>query len=179
MSKDERCVPKSCTHGKQDLLHIWMGQFTCCYAFLYWFNPWQLYLAYVIELDSGQCLFKWDVNYFAWKDFSNAIITHEGQIWEKCISADLVCGGLDFSLDFMWVFSRNAFHLFKIPRDPWFNYGLSHQEIRSYWEGMCALSEHTKIWPMPPDSLRHGNKLTYLKSLEEIAEGVLNWYKVS
>lgn len=37
---------------------------------------------------------------------------------------------------------------------------------------MCALSEHTKIWPMPPDSLMHGNKLTYLRNLKEIAEGV-------
>lgn len=58
------------------------------------------------------------------------------------------------------------------PRDTCFNYGLSPQQIRSYWEGMCALSEYTKTWPHPTESLRHGNKLTYVKHLKAIAEEV-------
>lgn len=52
-------------------------------------------------MESGASAFKWDVNYVTWKEFSKAIITQKGPIWEKSISADLLCGGLDFSSDFM------------------------------------------------------------------------------
>ena len=70
-------------------------------------------------------------------------------------------------------FACDTLHLLlTVPRDPRFNYGLSPEEIPFYWEGMCALSEHTKIWPLPTESLRHGNKLTYVKHLKEIAEEV-------
>ena len=34
---------------------------------------------------------------------------------------------------------------------------------------MCALSEHVSIWPPPIELLRHGNTLTYLRSLKAIA----------
>jgi hypothetical protein len=51
--------------------------------------------------DGVTCAFKWDINYLTWKEFSNAMITQKGHIWEKCLLADLVCGGLNFSYDFM------------------------------------------------------------------------------
>lgn len=57
-------------------------------------------------------------------------------------------------------------------RDPSSNYGLSAQEVRLFWEGMCSLSEHITIWPHPAALLRHGNKLAYLKHLKEIANEV-------
>ena len=53
-------------------------------------------------MESEASAFKWDVNYATWKEFSNAVITQKGPIWEKYTSADLLCGGLDFSHDFMW-----------------------------------------------------------------------------
>jgi hypothetical protein len=52
-----------------------------------------------MEANSG--VFQWDVNYVTWREFSKAVIGKRGHIWDKIISAHLVCGGLDFSCDFM------------------------------------------------------------------------------
>ena len=69
-------------------------------------------------------------------------------------------------------YPKHKFHILTVPRDPSYNYELSAPEVRLYWEGMNVLSTHICIWPHPADLLRHGNKLTYVNQLKEIAEEV-------
>lgn len=52
-------------------------------------------------MEDGTGVFQWDVAYISWKDFFKAVIGQKGHIWDKIVSAHLVCGGLDFSCDFM------------------------------------------------------------------------------
>ncbi|KAF8624188.1 hypothetical protein AX14_011811, partial [Amanita brunnescens Koide BX004] len=63
---------------------------------------WKIYewLLVAYAMENGTSAFKWDVDYVAWKEFSDAMMTMKGPIWEKSLSADLLCGGLDFSCDF-------------------------------------------------------------------------------
>ena len=63
-------------------------------------------------------------------------------------------------------------HFLTAPRNPLFNYGLSVEEVRLYWEGMEALSKHTNIWPHPTDTLRHGSTLNRVEDLKAIAKEV-------
>ena len=81
---------------------------------------------------------------------------------------------LTFLLISCEVLSEYGMCLLTVSRDPSSNYGLSAPEVRILWEGMWSLSEHTTIWPHPVDLLRHGNKLTAIKHLKEIAEEVTN-----
>ncbi|KAF8324810.1 hypothetical protein F5887DRAFT_1086014 [Amanita rubescens] len=110
-----------------------------------------LFIPYVMERGIG--VFQWEVNYVTWREYSKAIISSEGHTWDMCISAKLICGGLNFSSDFM---------------DPASNYGLSSAEVRLYWEGMDTLLQHVKVWPHPQDLLRDGSKC-YFKHLEKVA----------
>ena len=98
----------------------------------------------------------------------------------KDISGRSVCwqilfvGGLTFPMILCELPSSvilcNHFHT--APRNPFFNYGLSAPEVRLYWEGMNALSEHTIVWPLPTDTLQLGNTLYHVEQLKAIAEDV-------
>jgi hypothetical protein len=53
---------------------------------------------------------KWSVSYLSWKAFRKAMLRPQGEIWEKMTNADLVIGGMNFSIDFMYLSFLAFFH---------------------------------------------------------------------
>jgi hypothetical protein len=51
---------------------------------------------YAIEMDD----LDWDVQFWRWNDFKNAVCTGMGK-WKKLCEADLVVGGADLAGDYM------------------------------------------------------------------------------
>jgi hypothetical protein len=45
----------------------------------------------------------WKVSYLGWKDFQKAVLSGTGGTWDSLMKGDLVMGGMDFSIDFLYV----------------------------------------------------------------------------
>jgi hypothetical protein len=45
---------------------------------------------------------KWDVRFMSWNDFSEGVISRDGNVWNILTSADLVIGGVNFTGNFLW-----------------------------------------------------------------------------
>jgi hypothetical protein len=47
---------------------------------------------------------------FKLEGFRKAMLRPQGEIWEKMTNADLVIGGMNFSIDFMYLLFLTFFH---------------------------------------------------------------------
>ena len=46
---------------------------------------------------------KWDVKFYNWQKFSNAVVDQSGALWSHFQDADLLIGGVNFTNNFLWV----------------------------------------------------------------------------
>jgi hypothetical protein len=52
---------------------------------------------------------RWKVSYLSWKVFQKAVLSGKGVMWDSMMQADLVMGGMDFSIDFLYFFFLSLF----------------------------------------------------------------------
>lgn len=52
----------------------------------------------------------WEVSFVTWKEYKNAVLQGEGEMWDKFEMGHLIIGGMDFSCDFLYFF----FHSFSV-----------------------------------------------------------------
>jgi outer membrane protease len=52
---------------------------------------------------------RWKVSYLSWKVFQKAVLSGQGITWDSMMNADLVIGGMDFSIDFLYFLFLSLF----------------------------------------------------------------------
>ncbi len=44
---------------------------------------------------------QWDVRFVGWKDFAEAVVSREGDIWNLLTNTDVLIGGVNFTSNFL------------------------------------------------------------------------------
>lgn len=110
------------------------------------------------------------LTYMNWEKYKSATLERAGHNWDTLTGADLIIGGLNFSLDFMWVTLHissliKRLNLYGFNREAAKDYnGLTSKDVERHWDSLGVLCSKTMMWPDPRDLLMTGSKL-YLHTI--------------
>ena len=104
----------------------------------------------------------WDVSYLSWKVFQKAVLSGKGVTWDSLMNADLVIGGMDFSIDFLYFLFLYLFIeslLISLSSSPFVEYDTLPHDCMHVFTNMQTLAKNTTVWPHPEELFLSSSKL--------------------
>ena len=109
----------------------------------------------------------WNLTYLSWRSFREAVLRGKGDLWDGLVESDLVIGGMDFAMDFLYCTPCCSFtnQSLIFPSSPAAGYETLPLECCRLYSNMKTLSEKTTVWPHPEELFISGNKIQGYETL--------------
>ena len=110
---------------------------------------------------------EWEVSYLPWRDFRAAVLSGKGDRWNSLMKGDLVMGGMDFSIDFLYFIFLSLLikSLLILSSSSSINYRTNPPDCVTFLLNMLRFAKTTTVWPHPEELFMAGAKVQGYETL--------------